>query len=568
MGYPAPSQARPGPRRPHAPAPSTGTSSSAARHPTMPDASSDAIAERERSGAGRRSGVAITLAVGLAIAGLSSSPAHAAEPGAFLKPCRVEGVSTEVQCGRVQRPLDPAQPQGRQIEVHVVVVPALARNKLPDPVLLLAGGPGQSAIALTGSVLPRLSRLNYRRDLVFIDQRGTGRSAPLQCRDEMPLTLKEALEPQARERAMDACREQLKALPHGDLRFYTTTIAMQDMDAVREALGVSQWNLIGASYGTRAALEYERQFPNRVRRAVIDGVAPPDMALPASFSRDGQAALEAVFTACDTDPACKARYPSLRDDWQALLKSLPRPVTMRHPLTGQSEQVTLTRESLVNAVRPPLYVPALAAALPAAIHDATQGRFDGLGALAGQLGGGSRSTRLAAGMHFSVVCAEDLPRLAQSTDAPGADFGVTDRNLYTQVCKDWPRGNVPAAFYDIPPAKTPVLVLSGGADPVTPPRHGARVAERLGANARHVVVPQAGHGVGLTLGCMRDVVSRFIDAAEDAQALKVEADCAARIPRPPVFLPPDPASLAAAASAAQASQARDADKPSVKETAR
>ncbi|MET0209356.1 MAG: alpha/beta hydrolase, partial [Burkholderiaceae bacterium] len=236
-------------------------------------------------------GFALTAAAAAAAAQGASAPRNA-EGKPLLTPCRVEGVPTEVQCGVIQRPLNPAQPAGAKIDVHVLVVPALARNKLPDPVLLLAGGPGQSAISLTGTVLPRLSRLNYRRDIVFIDQRGTGRSAPLMCKDES-VSLKEAMEPGGRERMIDQCREQLVKLPHGDLRQYTTTIAMQDMDAVREALGVTRWNLVGASYGTRAALEYQRQFPDRVRRAVIDGVAPPDMVLPVSFSRDAQAALDA-----------------------------------------------------------------------------------------------------------------------------------------------------------------------------------------------------------------------------------------------------------------------------------
>lgn len=483
---------------------------------------------------------------------LANGAALAADGGpSMLSACRVEGVATEVQCGSVRRPLDPARPDGPAIDVHVVVVPALARNKLPDPVLLLAGGPGQSAIGLTSTVLPRLSRLNYRRDLVFIDQRGTGRSAALDCPDETPASLKDVMAPGTRERLMARCREQLQRLPHGDLRLYTTTLAMQDMDAVRAALGVERWNLIGASYGTRAALEYQRQFPQRVRRSIIDGVAPPDMVLPIAFSRDAQAALDAVFDSCEQDTPCRARYPALRAEWRALIDGLPRRVTLQHPITGEAEEVSLTREALLSTVRPPLYVPTLASALPAAIHDAAQGRFGGLAALAGMLGGGSRATRLSAGMHFSVICAEDLPRYPTATDTPGRDFGPLDQTLYGAVCKDWPRGDVPAAFYTIAPARAPVLVLSGGADPVTPPRHGERVAKALGAQARHVVVPQAGHGVAMTLGCMREVLFRFIDSPDDAQALAVPADCAARIPRPSAYLPPTPATVEAAASAAR-----------------
>ncbi|WP_273490449.1 alpha/beta hydrolase [Roseateles chitosanitabidus] len=484
--------------------------------------------------------------------GPAASSSLSANGLATLTPCRVDGVPTEVQCGSLRRPLDPAHPEGKQIDLRFVVVRALARNKLPDPVLLLAGGPGQSAVSLTGSVLPRLSRLNYRRDLVFVDQRGTGRSAPLQCADTSGRDLEELTQPGAKLRLLDACRVALEKLPYGDLRMFTTPIAMQDMDAVRAALGVERWNLIGASYGTRAALEYQRQFPQRVRRAVIDGVAPPDMVLPASFSRDGQAALDQVFDGCAADAACRGRYPELRAEWQGLLKSLPRKVGVTHPVTGKAEQFTLTREALLGMIRPPLYVPAAASALPAALHEAAQGRFEAVAGLAGQLGGGSRAMRLAEGMHFSVICAEDAPRLAQSTDAPSSDFGTLDRDLYANVCRAWPRGEVPPAFYTMPTAKTPVLVLSGGADPATPPRHGARVAQTLGPRAVHVVVPQAGHGVAMTLGCMRDVVYRFIDAAQDDDALRVDASCAQRIPRPTPYLPPTAATVAAAASAAAA----------------
>ena len=461
----------------------------------------------------------------------------AAARAAPTQPCRIEGVATELACGRLLRPLDPARPEGPQIALHYLVVPALARNKKPDPVLLLAGGPGQSAIGVAAGLLPRLARLNHRRDLVFIDQRGSGRSAPLDCPDESRLPLAEALDPRAQLQRLRDCQTALQRLPHGDLRRFTTSIAVQDFDAVRAQLGVARWNLIGASYGTRAALEYQRQFPQRVRRAVLDGVAPPDMALPASFSTDGQAALDALLLACERETACRRRFPALRTQWQGLLASLPRPVQVAHPLSGTPQRFTLTREMLLRGVRAPLYLPALAAALPTAIEMAArQDRFEGLIGLSG-LVGGDRRQRLASGLHFSVVCAEDLPRLAASRDAPGADFGDLDTRFYAEVCKTWPRGEVPAAFYTLPPARSPVLLLSGGADPATPPRHGARVAAALGPLARHLVVPEAGHGV-LALACMHEPLLRFIDSTDERAALQLDGACARRIPRPGAFLPP------------------------------
>lgn len=481
----------------------------------------------------RRILFAIALAIGVAI---SAGPSRAAETRPGLEPCRLQGLENDAWCGVLKRPLDPAQPQGTQVDIRYAVIPALARNRKPDPVLFFAGGPGQSAMDLAGPVSRMLARLLNRRDVVLIDQRGTGRSAPLLCEDTAAtVPLAEVLDSARQIEKLKACRARLQALPHGDLRRYATWIAVQDADAVRAALGAAKVDVIGGSYGTRAALEYLRQFPQTVRRAVIDGVAPPDMVLPASFSTDNQAALDAVFAACEAEPACRARHPSLRADWRGLVAGLPREVNVMHPVTGEVQRVMLTRDALASLVRGPLYAPILASGLPQAMADAAKGRFEGLVGLAGALGGG-RQGRISEGMHFSVVCSEDFPRLDRAADAPGADFGNSFATMYREVCRDWPRSEVPAAFYTVPVAPAPVLLLSGGADPVTPPRHGERVAKLLGAKARHVVVPQAGHGV-MAIACMRDALFRFIDAGSDDEALKVDAGCAAAMPRPPAFRP-------------------------------
>ena len=458
-----------------------------------------------------------------------------ARADSVLQPCRVPGIRTEVQCGVLPRALDPAQPAGVKIDIHYVVVPALARRKLPDPVFLLAGGPGQSAISVAPMVLQQMSRLGNRRDLVFVDQRGTGKSAPLMCAEDRSPSLAQQIDPQRRETRLRQCLAQLQKLPYGDLRFFTTTLAMQDVDAVRQALGAAQINLVGASYGTRAALEYLRQFPQVVRRGVIDGVAPPDMALPSSASGDNQAVLDALLADCERDAACRHSYPSLRADWAAMLARLPQDTVVAHPLTGAVQTLRLTREAVLGAVRGPLYAPTLTAALPYAVQQAALGRFEALLGL-GTMLGGRGPNRLAEGMHFSVVCAEDLPRPGDALPSPGPDFGDTFAELYQQACAYWPRGVVPAAFYSVPNSHAPVLVLSGGLDPVTPPRHGQRVAQALGATARHVVVAHAGHGV-MNLVCMRDVLFRFIDAPDDAAAQAVDAGCAASMPRPPAFVP-------------------------------
>lgn len=464
---------------------------------------------------------------------LLGASAHAADEAPAA--CRVEGIRHQVLCGSVERPLDPARPDGVKIAVRYVVVPGLARRKLPDPVFMLAGGPGQSAIRLAGQVMPLFFRLNNRRDIVFVDQRGTGRSAPLECEDPRHLRVADQADPERQFALLRQCRERLQALPHGDLRYYTTPLAMQDLDAVRRALGAEQVNLVGGSYGTRAGLEYLRQFPQAVRRVVLDGVAPPDMVLPASLSMDAQAALDAMFTGCEADAACTQRYPQLRRAWSGWLASLPQTVTVQHPLSGQPESLTLTREIVLGVVRSVLYSPVLAQVLPEALHEAVEGRPQGLLTLGSSLSG-RKSMALAMGMHFSVVCSEDLSRLSANQDTPGADFGADGAKLYQRACADWPRAALPDGFYTIKPSPVAALLLSGGLDPATPPRHGQRVADALGPKARHVVVPNAGHGV-MALGCMPDVMLRFIDALDDTAALAVDVRCVQAIPRPPVFKP-------------------------------
>jgi pimeloyl-ACP methyl ester carboxylesterase len=468
---------------------------------------------------------------------------------AWLSPCHVDGVDHQVLCGRVERPLNPADPASKKISLRVVVLPAVARNKQPDPVFLLAGGPGQSAVSLAGSAQALFRRLLNRRDVVLVDQRGTGDSAPLFCPEPPVAAPLGSLASFARQvQLARECLPLLQQLPHGDLRQYTTVVAMQDLDAVRQALGAPQINLVGASYGTRAGLEYLRQFPQAVRRAVLDGLAPPDMVLPVSFAADNQAALEQVYAACAAQADCRARHPALKARVQALLKTLPKRMSTLHPVTGEREELMVDGPLLVSLVRMPLYVPVLASALPAALEAAQRGELTPLVGLNAGMGAGNKAMRMAIGMHFSVICSEDGPRLPAAgtqADEAATEFGNSFAERYRQVCDGWPRGPVPPAFYKVPAATQPVLLLSGGADPATPPRHAERVLASLGAQARHLVLREAGHGT-LSQGCVRDAVFAFINAETAAQALAAvdapaagasKPPCSTQPPRPGIYRP-------------------------------
>jgi pimeloyl-ACP methyl ester carboxylesterase len=479
--------------------------------------------------------------VGAAAGLLVLTPTLAAQPQVALTPCRIPGLAQEVRCGVVQRPLDATRPTGTQIDVHYAVLPAVARRKREDAVFFIAGGPGQSAIDLMPHVLPLFSRLNQRRDIVFVDQRGTGRSAPLRCDPPKTSTLVAwAQSSDLAQSVQDAqdCLKKFNALPWvthpSDIGQFTTSQAMQDLNAVRAQLGAKTINLVAASYGTRAALDYQRQFPETVRRMVLDGVVPPGMALHTSSGADAQTALNAVWAACSTEPACQKRFGDLRVTWQRLLQSLPKDQLVNDPRTGQSEVLTLTRDMVLAAVRAPLYAPSLTAALPQAVHDAAGGRWEGLATLASAVAP-RNSPPLYTGMHLAVVCAEDVKHAATSPTAANTatDFGDALSQRYAAICPLWPTADVPPAFYQLQPSSAPVLLLSGGIDPVTPPRHAKQVAQALGNKVTQVVVPQASHGL-MGLPCVPDLVFRYLDTP-DNQTPQVDGSCLQSVPRPLSF---------------------------------
>lgn len=453
---------------------------------------------------------------------------------AVLEACRILGIEREVRCGTVRMPEDPDAPSSRAIDVRFAVVPAVARNKQPDPIFVFAGGPGQAATKVARQVMPVLAELNARRDVVFVDQRGTGRSNALAC-DVDESSLASALEPEQQIARLAPC---LKDLP-ADLRQYATWIAVRDFEAIRTHLGAEQINLWGASYGTRAALEYMRQYPGRVRTAVLDGVVPPDMAVPISFALDAEAALKSLAEVCARDERCRTRYPDFNERVSALLKRAESGIDIRipHPLTGATESLRLDRKMLASLLRAPLYVPQLSSVLPYALAEAGRGDFTALVALSAAISG-NVAENFAVGMHFAVICAEDVPRVdAAATAQLGASrFGSAFTELYRQACRLVPSRAVPSEFYSVPASKVPVLIFSGGFDPATPPRHGDSVARKLG-NAKHIVAPNLGHGISAQ-GCAPMLVTRFV---RDASFERVDGDCLARIPAPSFFAAIDPA---------------------------
>lgn len=488
-----------------------------------------AIGRGVRRAAGARQ-AALVLAAALA-SGCALAPASSAVDR--LAPCAVDDGPVDAYCGTLRVFEDRAAGSGRTIDLSIVVLPALGARPEPDPVFFLAGGPGQAAARMAEAAGGLFARVQASRDIVLVDQRGTGRSNGLECESDDD-SLAALVEPDAAVLArLRTCLDGYDADP----RLYTTSVAMDDLDDVRAFLGYERVNLYGGSYGTRAALVYLRQHPSRVRSVILDGVAPPDMRLPLFFARDGQRALDLLLADCAADEGCAARYPDLAARVRGLVERLERaPVEARlvHPRTGVAETIRVDARLIANLVFGALYSPLASSIVPELLARAEAGDYQGLLALGmlSEPGDG----RISVGMQLSVVCAEDAPRVQPGdleSAAAGTVFAGRLLTAQLEACAFWPRGEVPAGYYAPVVSDAPTLLLSGALDPVTPPSWGDQVAAHL-SRSRHIVMPNTGHGV-IATGCGQRLVEAFI---EQGAVEGLDDGCVGRQTRPPFVLSP------------------------------
>ena len=473
----------------------------------------------------------------LAATGLpAAAPVAGAAPAAW-QACRLEHasklISIEAQCTSLRVPEDESRPDGRQIELFIARVPAVSGRKAPDPLLLIAGGPGMGASEMYPGVAQAFARTRRERDILIVDQRGTGRSNPLRCdSDGAPDANADTATFLADTRR---CFEALGA--RAELRHYTTSVAVRDLERVRVALGIKQWNLYGVSYGSRVAQHYLRRHPEQTRSVILDGVVPPGLALGPDIALDAQAAFERILARCDRDAACSQRFGDTRAHYETLLTRLraaKRPVTIPDPTTAAPRRIEFGPTHLGVVLRLQSYSAATASLLPLALYEAAT--RDNLVPLAGLFAMSLRGIGdvIAAGMHNSVVCTEDLPFV---------DFGTLDRSKLAttylgteqidalrEVCSYWPRGPLDPDFRAPLRSDVPVLLLSGGDDPVTPPAYAERAMQGL-SQSRHLLLPSQGHGqIGAT--CMDRVVARFIQGLDPSG---LDARCLASVRPAPFF---------------------------------
>ena len=459
-------------------------------------------------------------------------------PKISLTPCRLEHparmLALSAECGTFKVAENPLKPNGKQIELFVARVPAISLNKAPDPLFLIAGGPGTSAVDLYTSSATPFDRVRRDRDIVLVDQRGTGRSHRLDC-DYATENVFEKFEDVEVGPANRKCRDELSKT--SDLRQYTTSVAVRDLEAVRLALGYERINLYGGSYGTRVAQHYARRYPKSTRTLILDGVINPEQVLGPAIAIDAEHALERILKRCSNDASCAKAFVDPNADYRALRSALtakPVPVVVAEAATGRPINFDFTPRHLSAVLRFSSYNDDQAALLPLSLHLAVNEQ--NYTPLANQFRVFAQSLEeaFAYGMHNSVACSEDTPLIDAAkldrTALNATHMGALQVEQLIEACAEWPKGVVDADLHAPLKSDAAVLLLSGADDPVTPPVY-ATLAQRAFADSKHVII--AGHGHGqLGAPCVDRLIANFIKAGS---AKDLDSTCTEKLPPMPFF---------------------------------
>ncbi|HEV2549516.1 MAG TPA: alpha/beta fold hydrolase [Stellaceae bacterium] len=433
---------------------------------------------------------ALTLAASLASSEAATSDAAAAK----LLPtssCKLPGVDAPVRCGVLDVLENPNRPDGRRLPIHVAVIPATSGKALPDPIAVLLGGPGESAIGSAAYFVGWLGPLLKDHDLLLMDQRGTGQSAALNCTLFRPAAPAESLRDFFPPAAVASCKRRLEVV--ADLTRYTYPYFAKDLEQVRRALGYGPLNLFAGSYGTRAAQEYLREYPRNVRTAYLGSVVPIDLEGVLDFAKTAQTALQHMMENCEADSACHTAFPNLRTEFDQVLKRLASG-KVRVTVPGYADPVSLGRGRVAEWFRSKLYRPRAAATLPWTIHRAYTGDWtpivDGILADARGLGG-----ELSLGLFFSITCSEDMPFVREQdvvSETQGTFLGDYRLRQQQAACRQWPQSNLPDDYRKPVRSDVPTLFVTGDLDGGTPLSFTPRVAEGF-SNQISVVIQGQGH---------------------------------------------------------------------------
>jgi len=441
------------------------------------------------------------------------------------------GATTSAFCAPFAVPENRLVPGDRKIELRLALIKSEAAAADRDLIVLLAGGPGQAAIDSWPQVAAAFAPLRKHHHILLLDQRGTGGSNGLQCKPEDDDKVSDTLDVES---IRKSARECLAAMSNkADVRYYTTTDAVADLEALRAALGSPTFDLVGVSYGTRVAQQYTMRHPEGVRSVVLDSVAPNELVLGEEFAANLDAALKAQFARCTQNTECAkafgdpyASLARLRD----ALRAKPETYALRDPVTFTPLQRRVNEYNLAGLVRLFAYAPETAALLPLSIAEALRGNYTPLAGQS-QLLTGDLADLSESGMQMSVICSEDADLLTPRPQDADTLLGNALIDAMRAQCEVWPHGSRPADFHA--PLKTdkPILVLEGEFDPVTPPRYGEQVMRGF-TNAKLIIAKGHAHSI-MGRGCLPKLVGEFVEKLEPRS---LDATCTDALGAMPAFI--------------------------------
>lgn len=453
-------------------------------------------------------------------------PLALADDGSWNR-CYPPRVKSEAWCREISVPVD--NNDTRNLKLAVVKLPAIRPNPNPDPLFFLAGGPGQSAIATINAVEGSLNSIQKERDIIFVDQRGTGGSNALACDFPTinPATISSDLSTEEYLDAFKKCSDGWEI----DAKYFTTTFAAYDLEAVRKEMGLSMINLYGVSYGTRLAQVYMRLFPENIRSVILDGVVPMNEPVGQHAAGDAQRVFDLLDQECRKEVACLAVTPSMKSDLNKLVRRLEETETVLayNPSTGLQTSYQLTPELVINSIRLALYTPLLQRMLPYTIHEASLGHFEPI--IAQTIHPSMKLNEvIEEGLYHAIHCSEDFPRISSANTKTES---IMQRYVSTEAEKVCPLINVTPPkpdFFEPVRSDVPTLLLSGFRDPITPPKNGDSVSAGL-TRKQHIVAVQAAHHVG-TMPCAKKVLADFINKPNET----TDGSCLEEATNPPWIL--------------------------------
>lgn len=440
-----------------------------------------------------------------------------------IEECHLDGIKQIVQCGKLQVPENYQQKDGKDISINFAVLPAIDRNQNKAPLMFLAGGPGQAAVSLSAGLYRAFNEVRKTRDIILVDQRGTGESNPLECKDDLELDPYTFLTEDYGVENIQACISQLK----GDLSQYNSENAIRDFDAVRAALGHEKIAIYGGSYGTRAGLVYMRMFPESLSSVILDSVGPIEVPI-GLFGKSAERSFNMLLENCKQDQSCHDTYPELGKKFQQLVaKFSEEPVTVNiaHPTLGMQTEFVISRMKFVSTIFTMLYTMEMRSLIPLMIEQASQGNFAPLAGVTANGGMGA----MYVGLTYNIICNEDMPKITQQMlidDAKNTFNGDISQVALVNACSVWPKYQVDDSFYQPVTANIPTLIISGELDPVTPPSNGDFSDKSL-PNSKHIVMKDSSHTPGMG-GCAIDIITEFLDKKDPND---LDESCLADIPK-------------------------------------